>query len=114
MDEMIYAFYIIDHIQEDKPNCPMKPIHELPSHLQERHAVEHTSKEEAELKRLACLPLYVGATKADSKRHIRECMGKLEAVAMVEKFFPSSVLTIQMHLSVHIVDEVKVVGIVHS
>ena len=33
---------------------------------------------------------------------------------MVEKFFPTSLLTIQMHLLVHVVDEVAVAGIVHS
>ena len=60
MDEMLDAFYIIDHIREDDLDRATKPMHELPSHLQERRS-EHTSKEEAELKRLARLPLYVGA-----------------------------------------------------
>lgn len=60
MDEMIDAFYITDHLQEEEPYCPTEPCHEIPSHLQERR-VEHTSKEEVELKRLARLPLYVGA-----------------------------------------------------
>ena len=41
-------------------------------------------------------------------------LNSLEAVAMVEKFFPSSVLTIQMHLLLHIVDEVQVAVTVHS
>lgn len=41
-------------------------------------------------------------------------LNSLEAVAMVEKHFPSSVLTIQMHLLVHIVEEVRVAGTVHS
>ena len=33
---------------------------------------------------------------------------------MVEKYFPSSVLTIQMYLLVHIVEEVRVAGTIHS
>ena len=41
-------------------------------------------------------------------------LNSIEAVAMVEKFFPSSALAIQMHLLVHIVDEVQVAGTVHS
>lgn len=60
MDEMIDAFYITDHLRAEEPDCPTEPFHEIPSHLQERRA-EHTSKEEVELKRLARLPLYVGA-----------------------------------------------------
>ena len=60
MDEMIDAFYILDHIREDDLDHATEPMHELPSHLQERRS-ENTSKEEAELKRLARLPLYVGA-----------------------------------------------------
>ena len=37
----------------------------------------------------------------------------IEAVCMVEKHFPTTILTIQMHLLVHIVDKVSLVGIVH-
>ena len=58
MDEMIDAFYITDHIREDDLDRATEPMHELSSHLQDRRS-EHTSKEE--LKRLARLPLYVGA-----------------------------------------------------
>ena len=60
MDEMIDAFYITDHIREDDLDRATEPMHELSSHLQERHT-QHTSKEEVELKRLAHLPIYVGA-----------------------------------------------------
>ena len=60
MDEMIDAFYITDHIREDDLDRATKPMHELSSHLQERHT-EHTSKKEAKIKRLSRLPLYVGA-----------------------------------------------------
>lgn len=60
MDEMMDAFYITDYIQEDDLDHAIEPMHELSSHLQE-HRSEHTSKEEVELKRLAHLPLYVGA-----------------------------------------------------
>ena len=38
----------------------------------------------------------------------------IEAVCLIEKHFPSSALTIQVHLLVHIVDEVAIVGIVHT
>ena len=33
-------------------------------------------------------------------------LNSIEAVCMVEKYFPTSILTIQMHLLVHVVDEV--------
>ena len=33
---------------------------------------------------------------------------------MVERFSPSSILTIEMHLLVHVVDEVAIAGTVHS
>ena len=38
----------------------------------------------------------------------------VEAVCMVEKYFPTSILTIQLHLLVHVVDEVALAGTVHS
>ena len=38
----------------------------------------------------------------------------IETVCMLEKFFPTSILTIQVHLLVHIVDEVAIAGVVHS
>ena len=41
-------------------------------------------------------------------------LNSIEAVCMVEKYFPTSILTIQMHLLVHMVDEVAVAGTVHS
>lgn len=41
-------------------------------------------------------------------------LNSIEVSCMVEKFFPTSVLTIQMHLLVHIVDEVAVAETVHS
>ena len=37
-----------------------------------------------------------------------------EAVCMLEKHFPTSILTIQVHLLVHVVDEVAKAGVVHS
>ena len=50
------------------------------------------------------------------KRDTLETMrlDSIEALCMVEKFFPTSLLTIQMHLLVHVVDEVAVAGTVHS
>ena len=41
-------------------------------------------------------------------------LNSIEATCMVEKFFPTSILTIQMHLLVHLVDEVALAGTVHS
>lgn len=41
-------------------------------------------------------------------------LNAIEAVCLIEKFFPTSVLTIQMHLLVHVVDEVAIAGTVHS
>ena len=41
-------------------------------------------------------------------------LNSIEAVTMAEKYFPTSILTIQMHLLVHVVDEVVVAGVVHS
>ena len=41
-------------------------------------------------------------------------LNAIEAVCMVEKYFPTNILTIQMHLLVHIVDEVAIAGTVHS
>ena len=41
-------------------------------------------------------------------------LNSIEAACMVEKFFPTSVLTIQMHLLVHVVDEVSIAGVVNS
>lgn len=38
----------------------------------------------------------------------------IEAVCLLEKHFPSSIMTIQVHLLVHIVDEVAIAGSVHS
>ena len=38
----------------------------------------------------------------------------IEAVTMMEKYLPSDVLTIQVHLLLHVVDEVAVAGTVHS
>ena len=38
----------------------------------------------------------------------------VEAVCMLEKHFPTSILTIQVHLMVHLVDEVAVAGVIHS
>ena len=37
----------------------------------------------------------------------------VELVCMAEKYFPPSMLTIQVHLLVHIVDEVEMAGTVH-
>ena len=37
-----------------------------------------------------------------------------EAVCMLEKHFPTSILTIQVHLLVHVMDEVAKAGVVHS
>ena len=37
-----------------------------------------------------------------------------EAVCMLEKHFPTSILRIQVHLLVHVVDEVAKAGVVHS
>ncbi|RYA56895.1 hypothetical protein DD596_25380 [Enterobacter cloacae complex sp. 4DZ3-28B] len=37
-----------------------------------------------------------------------------ELVCMFEKHFPTTMLTIQVHLLVHIVDEVEIAGTVHS
>ena len=34
-----------------------------------------------------------------------------EAICMLEKHFPTSILTIQVHLMVHLVDEVAVAGV---
>lgn len=36
-----------------------------------------------------------------------------ELVCMIEKYFPPSMLTIQVHLLVHVVDEVEMAGTVH-
>ena len=41
-------------------------------------------------------------------------LNSIEAVTMAEKYFPTSILTIQMHLLVHVVDEVAEAGVVHS
>ena len=41
-------------------------------------------------------------------------LNSIEASCMVETFFPRSLLTIQMHLLVHVVDEVADAGNVHS
>ena len=41
-------------------------------------------------------------------------LNAVEAICMVEKFFPTSILTIQMHLLVHVVDKVALAGTVHS
>ena len=38
----------------------------------------------------------------------------IETVCLVEEHFPTSVLTIQVHLLLHLVDEVEIVGTVHS
>ena len=38
----------------------------------------------------------------------------IEAVTLAERFLPSSFLTIQFHLLVHLVDEVTIAGIVHA
>lgn len=38
----------------------------------------------------------------------------IEAVTLLEKHLPTSVLTIQVHLLVHVVDEVAIAGVVHS
>ena len=37
-----------------------------------------------------------------------------KATYMLEKPFPTSVITIQIHLMVHVVDEAAKVGVVHS
>lgn len=42
------------------------------------------------------------------------CLNSIEAVCMVEKFFPTSILTIQIHLLLYVVDKVLVVGTIHS
>ena len=55
MDEMIDAFHITDHTEEDEA----VPIHEGGCHMQER-SNEPATKEEVELRRLARLPLYAG------------------------------------------------------
>ena len=41
-------------------------------------------------------------------------LNAIESVCMVEKFFRTSVLTIQMHLLLHVVDEVAIAETVHS
>ena len=38
----------------------------------------------------------------------------IEAVTLADKFIPSSFLTIQFHLLVHLVDEVGIAGVVHA
>ena len=38
----------------------------------------------------------------------------VEVVFMLQKHFPTSILTIQVHLLVHVVDEVAKAGVVHS
>lgn len=37
-----------------------------------------------------------------------------EVLCMLEKYFPTSILTIQVHLMVHLVHEIKIAGVVHS
>lgn len=36
-----------------------------------------------------------------------------EVVCLIKKYFPSSMLPIQVHLLVHVVEEVEIAGIVH-
>ena len=38
----------------------------------------------------------------------------IEVICMLQKFFSTSILTIQVHLLLHIVDEVAIASIVHS
>eukprot|EP00249_Psilotum_nudum_P001266 c13644_g1_i1 orf=68-310(+) len=38
----------------------------------------------------------------------------IEVVCLLEKHFPSSIMTIQPHLLVHIVDEVAIAGTIHG
>ena len=38
----------------------------------------------------------------------------IETVCLFEEVFPTSILTIQVHLLVHLVDEVEIAGIVHA
>ena len=38
----------------------------------------------------------------------------IEIVCMIEKTFPTSILSTQIHILVHVVDEVAIVGIVHT
>lgn len=57
MDDMRDGFYIID-IYKRPSNCPMEHVHHLPSHIEECRT-KHTFKEEIELKKLSCLPLYI-------------------------------------------------------
>ena len=47
---------------------------------------------------------------------IKDCLTKdiREAIYMVEKFFPTIMLTIHMHLLVHLVDEVALARTIHS
>ena len=42
------------------------------------------------------------------------CLNSIEAACMLEKFFSTNMLTIQMHLLVHLVDEVALARIFHS
>ena len=41
-------------------------------------------------------------------------MESLEIVCLIEDLFPTSILDIQVHLLIHLVDEVELVGTVHT
>ena len=41
-------------------------------------------------------------------------LNAIEAFTLAEKFLPSSFLTIQFHFLVHLVDEIKIAGVVHA
>ena len=38
----------------------------------------------------------------------------IEAVCLIEEAFPRSILTSQLHLVVHLIDEIAICGVVHS
>lgn len=42
------------------------------------------------------------------------CIMAVEAMCLIEEAFPRSILTTQLHLVVHLVDEIAICGVVHS
>ncbi len=50
----------------------------------------------------------IKTTSIDSARN-----NAIELVCMIEKYLPPSMLTIQVHLLVHVVDEIEMAGTVH-
>ena len=64
--------------------------------------------------KLSCLVRWISQKEIDISSIEENKVNAIEVVCILEKFFPTIILTIQVHLLVHIVDKVAITGVVYN